>query len=138
MPSHQIDLQDPKSIARLLLALTIESGGTLRIPAATYDGIANGRLLLVDYDKAKNEICIATTSEWGRVMNVVPEAFQWVQPPGVSPREVARTEAERVAARVTVRDEEQAALFEEEMVRKRAVAEAVAEGKSPLKIRNVK
>ena len=138
MPAHNIDIQDPKSVMRLLLAVVLSGGGELKLPAHVYDSIDRGRLLVVDFDKATSEITLSATSDWGRVLVVQPESFAWTQPADAAPRERQRTAAEKEVQQRTVHTDEELADMEDEQIRKQNLAKAVAEGKNPLRIRTVK
>lgn len=138
MPAHQIDLKDPQSISRLLLAVVLSGGGELRLPAHVYDGIDRGRLLLVDFDREKSELVISATSDWGRAITIAPESYAWTQPANVAPLERQRVAAEVAAAKTSMHSDEELAEMEESMQRNQKLAKDVAEGKNPLRIRTVK
>ena len=138
MPAHQIDLQDPKAVSRLLLAVVLSGGGELRLPAHVYDGIDRGRLLLVDFDREKSELVISATSDWGRAITITPESYAWTQPANVAPLERQRVAAEVSAAKTSMHSDEELAEMEETMQRNQKLARDVAEGKNPLRIRTVK
>lgn len=138
MPAHNIDLQDPKSIVRLLLAVVIAGGGEVELPATTYDSIDKGRILLVDFERATGKLVLSTSSEWGRAITVQPEYVQWSLPAETAPLERQRTMAERAAQIATSRSDEELAELEETFQRNQKLAKDVAEGKSPLRIKSVK
>lgn len=135
MPAHQIDLQDPKSLGRLLLAITIASKNELRLKACDYDSIDAGRLLVVDFDREAGDIVIRATSSYGRAMAVTPENFQWTLPLTAAPLERARTEATQRAARTHVPTDEELADLETKSRQDQSLAKLEEEGKAPLKIR---
>lgn len=131
MPAHTIDLNDPKTIARLLTCLVIHRGGEIRIPAAAYDSYERGRLLLVDYDRDKGDLVLRSTSDFGRVVVVPPENSQWLRPQEEIPRERSRVQAEQSAARRIVRSDEELAEFEEMREKEAQLARESKEGSLP-------
>ena len=138
MPAHNADLNDPKNVLRILLALVLKEGGELRVKASLYDSLDRGRLLMVDFDSKKGDILLRATSDFGRAIVVQPESAAWVRPPETAPRERARTEAEQETARDTVHTDEELADREEAMARRAELAKLVREGKTPLKLKTVK
>ena len=137
MPSYNIDPNDVKSMARLLVAVCKDYGGILRINAATYDGIDKGRLLVVDYDRDKSQIVITATTESGRVTIVPPENHGWVRPPEESQREQRQVEAQKSVQRRIVRSDEELAELEEERNKEAALAREVSQGGTTTRFRNV-
>lgn len=137
MPSHSLELNDPKTLARLILALAIENGGELRFKGATYDSIDSGRILLVDYDKKKGQVILKASSNFGRAMQVQPESYAWVQPQTEAPLERARTKAAAQASRRALHSDEELAEMEENLTRNQQVARAVEEGKTPIRLRTI-
>ena len=137
MPAHQIEIQDPKSVARLLLAIVLANKGELRIKACDYDSIDQGHLLVVDFDRATSEVVLTATSNFGRALVVQPESHAWVKPAETATLERARVTAERETQQRTVRTDEELADMEDAAARRQAVAKAVAEGKIPLQLRTV-
>lgn len=135
MPAHQIDLQDPKSLGRLLLAIVIANKGELRIKACDYDSIDAGRLLVIDFDRKAGDLVILATSSYGRAMTVTPESYQWTLPLTTAPLERARTEATAAARRTHVPTDEEIVALEEKNAKDQALARLEAEGKAPLRIR---
>lgn len=138
MPAHQIDLHDPKSVARLLLAIVLSKGGEVKIPASTYDSIDRGRLLLIDFDRATSELVVRASSDWGRAMTVQPESFGWTQPQESAPREVARQEAAQQVRQSTTHSDEELADMEDQMIRRQKLAKEAAGSDKALRIRTVK
>src|SRR5207245_668050 len=138
MPSHNFDLNDPKNTLRVLLAITLEAGGELRIKAPSFDSIDRGRLLLIDFDKKKNEIVLRATTDFGRVAVVQPENASWVKPIEAAPLERARVQAERDAEQSGVKSDEELAALEEEMARRQEVARLAKAGKVPMRLKTVK
>lgn len=137
MPSHSLELGDAKTLARLLLALALENDGEVRLRAATYDSIDRGRILLVDYDKRKGQIVLKASSDFARAVAVQPESYAWVQPQTEAPLERARVRAAAEAARRHLPSDEELAEMEDRMHREGEVAKAVAEGKTPIRLRTV-
>ena len=111
MPSHNLDPNDPKNVARLLIALVMEHGGEVRIKAMTYDSYERGRFLIVDIDKASNEIVLRSTSDFGRAIIVPPENASWLRPQ--EERDQPTIQAQRNVQRRTVRSDEELAALEE-------------------------
>lgn len=138
MPAHSIDLKDPQSALRVLLALVIQEGGELRIKAMTYDQLDKGRILTIDFDRRKSQIVIRATSDLASAIPVAPEAHQWVMPPETHPLERARVTATRDAEQRSIPSDEQLAELEEEMLKRQKLAKDVAEGKNPLRLKTVK
>ena len=137
MPAHSCDLRDPKNVLRVLLALVIENGGELRLKAATYDTQDRQKLLTVDFDRRKSQIVIRATSDFGSVVQVPPESYQWSAPPAQAPLERARTIAEAEATRRAIPSDEDLADLEERAQKNRNVAAEAAEGRTPVRIRTV-
>ncbi len=135
MPAHQIDLQDPKSLGRLLLAIVIANKKELRIKACDYDSIDAGRLLVIDFDREAGDVVIRATSSFGRAMTVTPENYQWTLPLTTAPLERARTEATASAKRTHVPTDEELADLEEKSRKNQNLARLEEEGKAPLRIR---
>jgi len=111
VPSHNLDPNDPKNVARLLIALVMEHGGEVRIKAMTYDSYERGRFLIVDIDKASNEIVLRSTSDFGRAIIVPPENASWLRPQ--EERDQPTIQAQRNVQRRTVRSDEELAALEE-------------------------
>jgi hypothetical protein len=137
MPAHNADLNDPKSILRILLALVIKNGGELRVKASLCDSQDRGKLLVVDFDPKKNDIVLRATSDYGRVVLVSPENIAWTLPREAAPQERARMLAEKEVQRRAMPTDEDMAAMEEKLTRQQEAARAMEEGKSPLKIRTV-
>src|SRR6266404_842597 len=97
MPAHQINLSDHDAALRVLLALVLEAGGELRFKASTYDSLDRTRLVILDFDKRKNQVIIRSTSDWGGFASVPPESAAWSQPRDSAPMERARVAATRSA-----------------------------------------
>jgi len=135
MTAHQIDLQDPKSLARVLLAIVIANKNELRIKACDYDSIDASRLLVVDFDREAGDLVMRATSSYGRAMAVTPENFQWSLPLTSAPTERARTEATQKARRTHIPSDEELAQMEEENQQRQSLAKLDEEGKAPLRIR---
>lgn len=134
MPGHNADLNDPKNVLRILLALVVKNGGELRVKASTYDSLDKGRLLMVDYDEKKGDILLRATSSYGRALVVPPENAGWVAPPETAPRERARVVAEHEVESRSVKSDEELADLEDEQKRKQQLAKDVREGKNPLRL----
>jgi len=122
-------LNDPKTIARLLVSAALEHGGELRIKATTYDTIDKGRAMVVDFDRAASEIVIRVTSDLGKVVIVPAENSQWLKQPEERPQQRAETQATQDVVRRTFRSDEELAELEEQLDRKQTLAREVAEGK---------
>lgn len=131
MPAHNIDLNDPKAIARLLICLVIHRGGELRLPASSYDSYERGRLLTVDYDKDKGDLVLRSTSDFGHVLVVPAENSQWLRPQEEVPRERMQVQAERSVQRRVVRSDEELAEFEEMREKESQLARESKEGQLP-------
>jgi len=138
MPAHAIDLKDPQSALRVLLALVVQAGGELRCKAVVYDQLDKGRLLTIDFDRRKSQIVIRATSDLASAVPVAPEAHQWVMPATAAPLERARVAATHEAEQRSVPSDEELAELEQEMLRKQKLARDVAEGKNPLRLKTVK
>src|SRR5271166_212625 len=138
MPAYDINFTDIKAVTRLLLAVVISGGGELRLPARVYDTIDRARLLEYDFDKETSEIVLSMTSDYGRVVQVLPESHAWTQPVEAAPLERARVTAEKEAARSTVHSDEELAEMEENFTRRQQVARDVAKGIAPLRIKTLK
>lgn len=138
MPAHSIDLRDPQSALRVLLALVIQEGGELRLKGVVYDTIDKGRILTLDFDRKKSQIVLRATSDLASAIPVQPEAHGWVMPPQTAPLERARVQAEHEAEVRSIPSDEQLAELEEAMLRKQKLAKDVAEGKNPLRLKTVK
>lgn len=134
MPAHAIDLQDPKSIARLLLTIVMANGREYRIKACDYDSIDAGRLLVVDFDRETGELVLRATSGFGRALVVQPESFQWSLPLSESPLERTRTEASQKARRAAIPSDEELADMEEKAQQRQNLAKMEEEGKVPMRI----
>ena len=134
MPSHNLDPNDAKNVARLLVALALEHGGELRVKAITYDGLDKGRLLLVDYDRLAGELVIRATSDCGRAMIVPPENASWSRPPEEAPTERARIQAERAVQHRVVRSDQELAEFEERRNQEAELARQAKEGTLPSRV----
>jgi hypothetical protein len=137
VPAHNADLNDPKNILRILLAVVLRNGGELRVKASLMDSLDRGRLLTVDFDRKKAEIVLRATSDFGRVVVVQPESFAWTQPASEAPQERTRVQAEREAARRSIPTDEDLADMEERAGKAQTVAREVADGKSPMKLRTM-
>ena len=129
MPAHNLDPNDPKAVARILVALAIEHGGEFRVKAITYDGLEHNRALLVDYDKLTSELVIRVTSECGKVMIVPSENQSWLRSPESTPRVRAEIEAQQDVKRRIQRSDEELAELEERLNRRATLAREVEEGK---------
>ena len=127
MPAHLLDPNDPKAVARLLVALALENGGEVRIKAPDYDNIDKGYALLIEYDRATAEIVIRVTS--GKIMLVPPESAAWIKRPEEMQRTSAETQATQEVQRRVIRSDEELAELEEALERKSTLAREVAEGK---------
>jgi len=138
MPAHSIDLKDPQSALRVLLALVLQAGGELRIKAVTYDQLDRGRILTIDFDRKRSQIVLRATSDLASAVPVAPEAHQWVMPPSAAPLERARVRAEHEVEERNIRTDEQLAELEEELARKQQLAKDVKEEKNPLRLKTVK
>lgn len=138
MPAHAINLKDPQSALRVLLALVIQAGGELRVKALTYDQLDKGRILTIDFDRKRSQIVLRATSDLASAVPVQPEAHQWVMPANEAPLERARIRVEHEAEERSIRTDEQLAELEEELARKQQLAEDVKKGKSPLRLKTVK
>lgn len=126
MPSHNLSPDDPKNVARLLIALVMEHGGEIRLKAATYDSYDKGRFLIIDYDPAANDIVLRSTSNFGRAIIVPPENTAWLRPP----EEVNRPaiEAQRNVQRRIHRSDEELAAMEEARNREATLAREASTG----------
>lgn len=135
MPAHNLSLQDPQTVLRILLVL-IEANEKheLRFKCADYDRMERGKLLVVDFDKEHSEVVIRATSDYGAVVQVTPEAHQWTQPAELAPRERARAIVEERTEHRSRMNDEQLAELEERLGRERQVSEDIQEGKIPLRI----
>ena len=138
MPAHNCELNDSKSVLRILLAAVLEVGGELRVKAATYDSLDRGRLLTVDSDKRKGQLVLRATSDFGRAVVVQPESFQWSQPKEVAPLERARAVAEAESAKSAVHSDEELADMEEAAQRRQALAREAAKSGVAMRIKTVK
>ena len=137
MPAHQLNLQDPKTLARLLLAMAVENGGEVRLRGATYDSIDSGRILLIDYDKKRAQVVVKASTNFARAITVQPESYQWTMPQAESPREQAAVKAVAQAQRVHVPSDEELADMEEQAAKRAALAKDIDEGKIPIRLRTV-
>lgn len=139
MPSHNLNLADEKTghatALRVILALAEEAGGEIRFKARTYDAMDRNKLLVLDVDHEKGEIVIQSTTDFGSVVRVVPEATQWSLPANLAPTERTRLAAEAAAERRNLPSDEELADLEERLNRTAKVAREVADGKSPMRIR---
>jgi hypothetical protein len=135
VPAHNLDLNDPKSIARLLTCLVIhyggQHGGEVRIKASEYDSYEKGRLLMVDYDRTTGDLVLRSTSDFGRVVVVPPENSQWIRPQEDVPRERSRIQAEQSVQRRVARSDEELAEFEEMREKEAHLARESKEGQLP-------
>jgi hypothetical protein len=138
MPAHAINLKDPQSALRVLLALVVQAGGELRCKAVVYDQLDKGRLLTIDFDRRKSQIVIRATSDLASAVPVAPEAHQWVMPPSAAPLERARVVAEHEAEIRNIPSDEQLAEMEERIAANQKLARDVKEGKNPLRLKTVK
>lgn len=137
MPAHALELNDPKTLARLLLALAMENGGEVRLRASVYDSIDRGRILLVDYDRKRGQVVLKASSDFARAVTVAPESYQWVAPPAEAPMERARIRAAAMAERVSIPTDEELADREERAQRNQKLAEDVEAGKIPIRLRTM-
>jgi hypothetical protein len=127
MPGYDIDPNDPKAIARLLVALALANQGEIRISAPAYDDIVKGHALLIEYDRSTSEIVVRVTS--GKIMVVPPENQAWLRPKEVVPQQRAETQATQDVVRRTLRSDEELAELEEQLDAKTRLAREVNEGK---------
>jgi len=127
MPAYDLNPNDPKAVARLLVALAIEQGGELRLKGVAYDSLEKGFALLLEYDRATSEIVVRVTS--GKIMLVPPESAAWLRPKEEVPINAAQTQAQQEVIRRNWRSDEQLADLEEALERKQALAREVADGK---------
>lgn len=127
MPAYDLNPNDPKAVARLLVALAIEHGGELRVNAPKYDSLEKGYALLIEYDRATSEVVVRVTS--GKIMLVPPESSAWLRPKEEVPQERAVTQAQQDVIRRTVRSDEELAELEEALERKSTLAREASEGK---------
>ena len=140
MPSHNFKitsddgLHPHEDVLRLLLALTIKNGGELRIKGTLFDTLDRGRLLLIDFDRKKNEIVLRSTSDFGRVAVVRAEGQVWSAPPESAPMERARIAAAHAAEERSLPTDEQLAEMEEKLAVQKRVADDVAAGLAPMRI----
>lgn len=135
MAAYDLNPNDPKAIARLLVAFALAHGGELRLKGVDYDSIDKGFALLVEYDRATSEIVIRVTS--GKIMLVPPESAAWTRPKEEVPHERATIEAQRDVIRRTVRSDEELAELEEALDRKQKLAREASEGRAATKFRTV-
>jgi regulator of extracellular matrix RemA (YlzA/DUF370 family) len=133
VPSHSIDLRDPKALARLLLALVAEHEGELRLKAVTFDSIDRGRLVTVDYDRRTNEVVLRATSDFGSALVVQPESAAWTKP--IPQSERPETTVEQRTARRTLRSDEELAILEESRSREAQLSREIEDGELPPRIR---
>ncbi len=131
MPAYSFDPNEKQNLARLLLAIVLESGGELRVKAVAYDTLDKGRLLSVDYDREKCEIVLRSTTEFGKVIVVSPEAHQWTKPLSETPRQQAQVQAQENVRRRTIRTDEELAEFEEQRGRESTLAREAEAGQLP-------
>lgn len=138
MPSYNLNLKDPQTVLRILVCL-VESAKAkeLQFWAQDYDGQTTGKLLLVDYQRKKGIISLRVTSDNGAAIPVAPEAHSWTMPPEAAPMERHRVAAAEAAKRSRVPTDEEMADAEDQAMRNQELAKAVAEGKTPLRIRTV-
>ena len=127
MPAYDLNPNDPKAVARLLVALALEQGGELRINAPKYDSLEKGYALLIEYDRATSEVVVRVSS--GKIMLVPAENQAWLRPKEEVPRETERTQARQEVVRRTLRNDEELANLEEELDRKATLARDIREGK---------
>lgn len=128
MPSHNLDPNDPKNVARILIALVMEHGGEMRLKAATYDTYDKGRFLIVDYDPAANEIVLRSTSNFGRAFVVPPENAAWLRTPEDANR--PQIEAQQNARRRILRSDEELAAMEDARNREATLAREASTGQT--------
>jgi hypothetical protein len=128
MPAHSLDPNDPKVIARLLVALLHDHKGEIRVKAGNYDNMERGVFLLVDFDKATCEIVMRCTTESGRAIVVSPEAHAWSKPPEENQRIAQGIAAQRAVRQRTVRSDEENAVLEDRLTQEATLAREASEG----------
>jgi len=134
MPASNIRLDDLKALLRILLAIVTERGGELTFRCSTYDMQESAKLLILDLDRKKSRVIIRSSTGFGSVAKVEPEANQWSLPFQEAPLERSRIMATAEAEQVSVPSDEQLAAAEERMYANRQVADDVRDGKSPLRL----
>jgi hypothetical protein len=127
MAAYDLNPNDPKAVARLLVALAIEQGGELRLKGVAYDSLEKGYALLLEYDRATSEIVVRVTS--GKIMLVPPENQAWLRPKEEVPIEREKSQAQQEVIRRSFRSDEELAELEEALNRKQTLAREVGEGK---------
>ena len=127
MPAYDLNPNDPKAVARLLVALALEKGGELRINAPSYDSIDKGYALLLEYDRVTSEVVVRVTS--GKIMLVPAESQAWLRPKEEVPQQRAETQAQQEVIRRTLRSDEELADMEEKLNQKATLAREVADGR---------
>lgn len=81
MPAHSSTGQKPEAyFARILAALAMAAGGTLRVKASDMDLIDKETVLVKDYDSATQEVVIRIGSRFNEVYRVQPEVGTPWQP----------------------------------------------------------
>lgn len=135
MPAHNLDPNDPKAIARLLVALVREHGGELRIKAGSYDNMERGVFLFLDFDKLTCEVVVRCSTESGRAIIVSPEAAAWTKPREEMPRERQQIQAQEAVRHRILRSDEELADLEERRQQESALAREASEGRVSPRIR---
>jgi len=138
MPSYNLNLSDPQTVLRILVALVEQSGGFLEFHAQDYDQMDRSKLLTIDYDRAKGVNTLRVLGNSSAAVSVVPESHQWSLPLTSAPTERKRTEASEKAARTHIPSDEELAEMEEKTNQRQALARLEEEGKAPLRIRTAK
>ena len=99
-------------LGRLLLAaIKAQPDGVLRIPAATVDAVEMQEHIVKDYDPATNSLILRATGRFTEVWQVNPEAASWID-------QNRNAEAAAVAARSSVKTDNELADLEERLMRK--------------------
>jgi hypothetical protein len=131
IPAHSFDPNEKQNLARLLLAIVLQSGGELRVGAVNYDTLDKGRLLVVDYDREKAEIVLRSTTDFAKAIVVTPEAYNWTKPLSETPQARAQVQAQENVRRRTMRTDEELAEFEEQRGRESTLAREAEAGPLP-------
>ena len=127
MPGYDLDPNDPKAIARLIVAIALERGGELRVKAPEYDSIDKGYALLIEYDRLTSEIVLRVSP--GKIMIIPPESAAWLKQPQERPQQRAEMQATQETVRRNLRSDEELADLEEALERKATLAREIREGK---------
>jgi hypothetical protein len=127
MPGYNIDPRDPMAVARVLIALTKEKGGEIRLRACDYDTIEQGYALLFEYDRATSEIVLRVSN--GKIAIIPAENQAWLRPKEEVPIEREKSQAQQEVIRRSFRSDEELAELEEALNRKQTLAREVNEGK---------